>query len=510
MPSKLDCNANTHARHNRNWKRLCDGAATVTLSVGGGIEFNGSGGIQTSAFTGDVTKAAGGTVLTLATVNANIGTFNNVTVNAKGLVTAASNVAYLTGNQTITLSGAVTGSGATAIVTTLANSIVGLGNLNSLTTKGDLLTHTGAAHVRQGVGTNGFILVADSGVTNGLKWIGAADTSLSLSVSGPAVALATNPGLEVSSGLKIRLHSSSGLQLTATGLAALFADSTLAQSPSGMAVNFPATGGLEVSSGLRVKLVSAGGIERDATGIYIPLNGGTLASPVFGGLQYTGNSVSVRTRTNGGLGEQVGSGSSDKGIYVLGFNNVTSDETTNGFVWFHTTDQSHRVYQSGAVKALAGRMFTNNAESSAIASTSSLTNFDQNWTMPANFLTDGRRMRIRCGGRYSTTGTPTLNILIRYGTTTILQTGATTTGSGVSNLAWWLEAEVECRSTGASGTQTANGFGGIAAGSLDPLRGGNPTVDTTGTLLVTASAQWSAPSASNTITLENISIEALN
>jgi hypothetical protein len=37
-----------------------------TLTVGGGVEFTGSGGIQTSAFTGDVTKAAGGTATTIA------------------------------------------------------------------------------------------------------------------------------------------------------------------------------------------------------------------------------------------------------------------------------------------------------------------------------------------------------------------------------------------------------------------------------------------------------------
>ena len=37
------------------------------LTVGGGIEFTGSTGIQTSAFTGDVTKAAGGTAQTIAT-----------------------------------------------------------------------------------------------------------------------------------------------------------------------------------------------------------------------------------------------------------------------------------------------------------------------------------------------------------------------------------------------------------------------------------------------------------
>lgn len=36
------------------------------LTVGGGLEFSGAGGIQTAAFTGDVTKAAGGTAQTIA------------------------------------------------------------------------------------------------------------------------------------------------------------------------------------------------------------------------------------------------------------------------------------------------------------------------------------------------------------------------------------------------------------------------------------------------------------
>ncbi|RTL03494.1 hypothetical protein EKK58_12910 [Candidatus Dependentiae bacterium] len=69
------------------------------ITVGGGIEFTATGGIQTSAFTGDATKTAGGTALTLATVNSNVGSFGSATqvstftVNAKGLITAASNTA---------------------------------------------------------------------------------------------------------------------------------------------------------------------------------------------------------------------------------------------------------------------------------------------------------------------------------------------------------------------------------------------------------------------------------
>ena len=40
--------------------------AAEELTVGGGIEFTGAGGVRTSAFTGDVTKTAGGTALTIA------------------------------------------------------------------------------------------------------------------------------------------------------------------------------------------------------------------------------------------------------------------------------------------------------------------------------------------------------------------------------------------------------------------------------------------------------------
>lgn len=58
------------------------------LTVGGGIEFTGAGGIQTAAFTGDVTKAAGGTALTIP---------NDTVTNAKAANMAANT---LKGNNT--------------------------------------------------------------------------------------------------------------------------------------------------------------------------------------------------------------------------------------------------------------------------------------------------------------------------------------------------------------------------------------------------------------------------
>lgn len=64
---------------------------TRTISYDNGTSWNNI----LPAYTGDVTSVIGGTTLTLASVNSNIGTFNNLTVNAKGLVTAASNANYL-------------------------------------------------------------------------------------------------------------------------------------------------------------------------------------------------------------------------------------------------------------------------------------------------------------------------------------------------------------------------------------------------------------------------------
>jgi hypothetical protein len=86
-------------------------------------------GNQTITLSGDATGSGTTSLpLTLKTVNSNTaGPYNTITVNGKGLVTAASNTSYLTTNQAITITGDVSGSGTTAITLTLAsvNSNVG-------------------------------------------------------------------------------------------------------------------------------------------------------------------------------------------------------------------------------------------------------------------------------------------------------------------------------------------------------------------------------------------------
>lgn len=73
-----------------------------------GVSFDGTANITVPSgnLTGDVTSS--GNATTLATVNSNLGTWNNVTVNARGLVTAGSNTTYTTPSDNLSVFSATT------------------------------------------------------------------------------------------------------------------------------------------------------------------------------------------------------------------------------------------------------------------------------------------------------------------------------------------------------------------------------------------------------------------
>ena len=91
-------------------------------------------GNQSITVSGDATGSGTTAIaLTLANSGVTAGSYNTVTVDAKGRVTVGSNAAYLTGNQTVTVTGDATGSGATSIALTLANSGVTAGTYSAVT-----------------------------------------------------------------------------------------------------------------------------------------------------------------------------------------------------------------------------------------------------------------------------------------------------------------------------------------------------------------------------------------
>ena len=138
------------------------------------------------AFTGDATSTAGTSALTLATVNSNVGTYSKLTVNAKGLVTAASalgssdittalgytpaNAANLGANNgiaTLNSSGQLTSS---QIPSSLVGAVVYQGVWNA---------NTNSPTLASGVGTKGFyykVSVAGTTTIDGISQWNVGDT----------------------------------------------------------------------------------------------------------------------------------------------------------------------------------------------------------------------------------------------------------------------------------------------------------------------------------------------
>lgn len=163
------------------------------------------------------------------------------------------------------------------------------------------------------------------------------------------------------------------------------------------------------------------------------------------------------------------------------------------------------------------------ADGTAIANTTTEAIIFPNVTIPANYMQDGRCLRMRAYGKLSTTGTPTITFAIRWGGvggTILANTEAITCANGASNTMWSIEAYIQTRTNGSSGallvsgdctvnltasTQTSQAFG--VSGFDAPAQ---VTVDLTQDTSLSLTADWSAASASNTLTGMQYTIESLN
>lgn len=174
----------------------------------------------------------------------------------------------------------------------------------------------------------------------------------------------------------------------------------------------------------------------------------------------------------------------------------------------------------------------------AVANTTTETILVPNVTIPANYMQDGRVLRIRATGAYGTTATPTIIFSIRWGgvSGTVLAKSSTITttsgtGSGASMTALWtLEAVVQTRANGSSGSLFTNGevilynsanptsgtvtnYGlpaVIASGSTGGTTPVAVTADLTADTALSLTATWGTANAANSIRLDTYTIEALN
>jgi hypothetical protein len=171
------------------------------------------------------------------------------------------------------------------------------------------------------------------------------------------------------------------------------------------------------------------------------------------------------------------------------------------------------------------------ADGTAIANSTTETIIFPNVTIPANYMQDGRILRVRAYGRHSTTATPTLTFRLRWGGvsgTVLAASGALTTGATVTAGMWSAELVIQTRSNGSTGTLFTIGAVEVGddasstVGSATNVHGvdfmcsagvATPaavTVDLTADTALSLTATWSAASASNTLTGHIYLIEGLN
>ena len=331
------------------------GITTLSGSNTGDNAYNSTyaGLVSNATHTGDVT---GFTALTLATVNSNVGTWNTVTVNGKGLVTAGSNTAYLTA---VTATAPVASSGGTTPVISMAAATA---SVSGYLTSTDWNTFNG----KQAAGTYATGTGSASGANTGDETTATIKTKLGITtLSGSNTGDQTIP-TTLPNANAITFNSSGGAAAgsTYTGAAVLTVDyATVGAAAAGHTHSYQAAdadllaiGGLTGTTGL-LKKTAADTWTLDTTAYYhsgnvppYPAEADTLATVTGRGASTTtaitvgntsGTSISITTASASGTT----AAPKNLSLLFLGYNNKEmakisswdeSGSTGNGNLLFWT------------------------------------------------------------------------------------------------------------------------------------------------------------------------------
>jgi hypothetical protein len=149
------------------------------------------------------------------------------------------------------------------------------------------------------------------------------------------------------------------------------------------------------------------------------------------------------------------------------------------------------------------------------------------FTLPANFYSIGKVLRVVARGRISNivTSPGTITLDVRHGSAVVFNGGAVSMNTTAkTNVSWTLEALLTCRSIGSTTTATLLGMGTftsesvVGAGSGTTLTASLPAsapavgtgFDSTASQQVDLFAAFSVSNAANSIQLHHYTLEALN
>ncbi len=173
------------------------------------------------------------------------------------------------------------------------------------------------------------------------------------------------------------------------------------------------------------------------------------------------------------------------------------------------------------------------ASGATVTTTTTETILFPNVTIPANYMQDGRVLRLRAMGEYNTLGSGTVTriVKLRWGGvagTVLATTGTITVLISASHWLWDIDLIIQTRTNGSSGTLMTNGvarfYGGTAptvgsatgAPAISPMTAGGQTTPATASVDLTADTALSltvthgSNSSSDTSIGLNYTIEALN
>jgi hypothetical protein len=166
-------------------------------------------------------------------------------------------------------------------------------------------------------------------------------------------------------------------------------------------------------------------------------------------------------------------------------------------------------------KVIAKKLYSSVAASTAVSNTATETEFDANYTLPANILQAGSLLRVRYQGiQTAQNSTNTLGIKLYIGgkAGTALQT--ISAAQGAANNIFAGEFYLAVRTIGATGTFVGWGnYTAVPAASASATMvtgiAASTTIDTTATQKLAVAATWSAASASNSVRLDYFTVEML-
>lgn len=178
------------------------------------------------------------------------------------------------------------------------------------------------------------------------------------------------------------------------------------------------------------------------------------------------------------------------------------------------------------------------ASGTAIANSTTETILFPNVTIPANYMQDGRILKLTAFGGYGTTATPSLRFAVRWGGvsgTVLANQAVNVTTSGVGGGAsmtapWMVEVFIQTRSNGSTGTLFTMGTSTLATstlltagtvtnyGQVAPIVSGSTggttpvavTADLTADTALSLTALWGTANAANSIQGHMYIVEAMN